>query len=1215
MSEEFATSDAIAKAKEWLDVATPRWRLQTLQHRGRYNPKTGEYRQLPTRIRRFLNGTPAGMKAAVLQVLKESAPYKAPVFDLECDGCLYMPTNTFIRKDGVEHVTNQKDATYTIIQDLRLFDELGDRFSFPDASACSEFGETEYFWDEFEVGDCPDGSQGISYQITDVSRDRETDLFSYRLRKVTALTQHMAPVVSQCDARKRVTVETWNNVYGEPGSFRWDPAKGGSAPIQLPAPCSSADGVDVKVSVSENADCTYRIELVTTEAKVDEGLFSVYRDQYKVQESERTFNAASPLPKSGVEYSGGVTTKYTSERNEDGSWNNTVDAETERHVPSSTVEVRVMPRSTTTTRVDTNAPLPASSLPAGAEFGSWKSVKTPGGLFTNEYVSFARTLFGNLGLVCSDTAFLKTHETQATADSVPAGSHVPAAGGGLVTTWNYDTDAEGIVTRRERTEREHEVREAVRRRTWGWLGTTSGYVHRSVPASVADTLLASQDKGTSVEAKMTNGRLWDVEVQTFLRVTGQSLGLDCQKTVYQHVHETAVSAAEIGEEASDAGGGRTYRRSFRLDTSTGAVTQTDTTTYELLVPESRRAVRVTARGRTVRTTVSNTPERPADASAVGESTEFEVTPGGVYNATRETTEPRPGDLARECSEDAFLHVDASARTQSAKAPDHVAQPGGGVYRERTQRLGDDGLWEVRDVDHKEKEVTGGLDVSVTARGRRRTVVTRQTAREGTEPGVDDAGKALRRAKTRGGLNDLEETEFEPREQDNGVSCSKDIFQHATGNVKVRRERDGDHVDDTADMSGLYRERTQRLGDDGLWEISDQEHQELAVESQRVEERVTRLGKVKRTTHVQVAREGSALSASSADVGKERIVEKTRGGRRNLTEVEVTPIREKTEKRCEKDAFLHSTTTVQGRDSEGDDHVDAAGGGRYRERTMRLNDLGVWEETLAEHEEEQPSWRSRDYEDAFGKTLVAENRSHEQAAGPDGAEFDAESLIRHVEAELTRGKRYNVRTVTETPTEIDSGWLHFEKETSSGLAIFYDLIVFRNATKQQVKEWVRYIQRKGYTGYNGSFFNHPTVSVSPNKFGLWDGSISLTTTFTPKAWAAGGSTQDDNYGPVEYQVKDVSVSPMNAVAREGGEGQLFLLKAVTTEYHKRGGGVGKDRLDAVLAGGALVRGSTWSYHPSGQSFQYDIITRRSVVYSIVRATAGVSTDDAGGRANA
>ena len=956
MSEVFITSDALATAKEWLSVAEPSWRLQTMQHRGRYNPRTGEYKQLPTRVRRFLNGTPAGLKAAVLQVLKESAPYKSPVFDLELDGFVYMPTNTFIRKDGAEHVTNQRDATYTIIQDLRLFDEDGDRFSFGDESTCSERGETEYRWDEFEVEDCPEGSQGVSYQVTDVSRDRETDLFSYRVRKVQALTQHMPPVVSQCDARRRVTVETWNNVYGEPGSFRWDPVEGGSASISLPEPCSQADGTTVQVNVSENADCTYRLELVTTEAKVDEGAFSVYRDQYKVQESERTFNAAFPLPKSGVEYSGGVMTRYSSERNEDGTWNNDTSVETERPVPSSTVEVRVMPKSTATTRVDTNASAPASALPGGARFGSWKSVKTPGGLFTNEYVSYARTLYGDLGLLCTDTAFLKTHETQATADSVPSGSHVPAAGGGLVTTWNYDTDAEGVVVRRERTEQEHEVRDAVRRRTWGWLGTTSGYVHRSVAASAMESLMSAQPLGTSVEARMTNGRLWDVEVQTFLRVAGQSLGLDCEKTVYRHVHEVAVSADAMGEEASAAGGGMTYRRGFRLDTATGAITQTDVTTYELPVPESRRVVRVTARGKTVRTTASNSPSRPADASAPGETTEFEVTPGGVYNATRETTEPRPGELALECSGDAFLHVDASARTQSAKAPDHVASPGGGVYRERTQRLGDDGLWEVRDV---------------------------------------------------------------------------------------------------------------------------------------------------------------------------------------------------------------------------------------------------------EHAEEQPDWKSRNYRDAFGTTEILEHMSHGSESGPLGTEFAAEHLIQHVEAQMTRGKRYNTRTTKETPTEIDSGWLNFRKVTSMGLAVYYDFIVFRNATIGQVQGWIAHIKTILYSGGDGSYANHPSINISPNRFGLWDGSVSLTTTFTPKAWAAGGSTKEDNYGPVSYTVEDVSVSPMNAVARENAQGGVFLLKATVTEDHRRGGGVGKDKLAAVFgANPVLVRGSTFSYHPSGQAFQYDIIVKRTIKYEIVKASVDV-----------
>ena len=110
---------------------------------------------------------------------------------------------------------------------------------------------------------------------------------------------------------------------------------------------------------------------------------------------------------------------------------------------------------------------------------------------------------------------------------------------------------------------------------------------------------------------MTNGGLYDVEVQTFLRVSGLRLGLDCQKTVYQHVHEEAVSADAVGAEAEDAGGGLTHRKSYSLDPSTGAVTMRETVTAELGVPESRRVVRVTARGKTVRTTASNAPAKPS----------------------------------------------------------------------------------------------------------------------------------------------------------------------------------------------------------------------------------------------------------------------------------------------------------------------------------------------------------------------------------------------------------------------------------------------------------------------------------------------------------------------------------------------------------------------------------------------------------------------------
>jgi hypothetical protein len=66
---------------------------------------------------------------------------------------------------------------------------------------------------------------------------------------------------------------------------------------------------------------------------------------------------------------------------------------------------------------------------------------------------------------------------------------------------------------------------------------------------------------------------------------------------------------------------------------------------------------------------------------------------------------------------------------------------------------------------------------------------------------------------------------------------------------------------------------------------------------------------------------------------------------------------------------------------------------------------------------------------------------------------------------------------------------------------------------------------------------------------------------------------------EFKVKSVNFVPLS---------QTKLLKIVTTETHKKGGGVGKDKLEAALAG-EMIKGSQFSYHPSGQSFSYDIIT--------------------------
>lgn len=1174
-----------AKAREWLDMAQTKWRLQTMQHRSRFNPKTGEYRQLPTRVRRFLNGTPVSMKARVLSILKESAPYSCPVFDLETGGMKYVPTNTFIRKDGPELTSGGADATYTIVQDLKLLDEAGDTFGMRDESSCAQVGETEYHWDEPDVADCPDGSQGVSYQVANVSRDSETDLFSYVVRKVQALTVHVPPVVSACTERSRATVETWDNVYGEPGAFRWDPVRGRSSSLDVPEACDRSDGTLVRVSVNRNPDCTYRVVVERVYAVTGEGMYYSQRDRYKSESGERTLNAFAPLPKQGVEYDHGLVTRYQSERNEDGTWTNDVSKTIEHPVTESTVEERRTPRGTTRTRVDTNVLSPATGV--STEFGSWKSVKTPGGLYTNEYVEHVRRVVDGLGLVCTDTAFLKTHESQGTAEYVPSSAHVPSAKDGLVTTWSYDTDADGLVTKRVRTEQEHTVNNAVRRSTWGWLGNTSSYTHRSVSSAVASSLLESGSSGTSVEVRMTNGGLFDVEVQTFLRISGRSLGFECQKTVYQHVHETSESASAIGSEAQSARDGKTYRKSYLVDQTTGAITKRETVTTELSVSESRRTVRVTSRGKTVRTVNSNATSKPADASRPGQTTEFEVTPGGRYNVTVEETTPKEGNLESGCQKDAFEEVDSSSQTSSMKAPDHVSGGTGGVYRESMSRLGDDGLWENRTVTHKETQnVDNGVEVVVTARGKRRTVKTRN-ADKPVEP--TEVGKSLRTSRTKGGLYDVESTETTANPSNLGEDCSNDLFSHTHTTTATKNEPVDSEVPDTMDGSGIYIERRQRLGDDGLWEVTEVQHTEKPVVQQRVEIRVTKAGRIRRTTGVQVDDDGGQEpDATIANIGKERVVEKTRGGKRNITTVEATPIKEQTQESCSKDAFQHTHVKTKGVDSNtlGGGDVREAADGVYVEKDLVLNELGVWEERETTHTEIGQQPRIVNYQDAFGTRTVQLFMNGEDRF--DDKTFDVEKIIKSVEQEMTRGKKYSARVTTEEPTEVDSGWLSFKKTTDKGLAVYYDFIVFRNANKDQVSDWISHIEDIEYSGGIGSYANHPSISISPNRFKLWDGAIALTTTFTPKNWASGGNTEDDNLTEKEFTVKSVNFVPLS---------QSKLLKIVTTETHKKGGGVGNAKLEAALAG-EMIKGSQFSYHPSGQSFSYDIITAVEVKSKVI-----------------
>ena len=297
-------------AKEWLARAAGKWRLQVMQKRGRNVPSSGSWtrERLPVRVRRFLNGTPVGMVHDVLRILDETTGVpEESLFNREPAETgrtsLYNPVRTYIVKDGSPNESGGRDPTYTIVQDLRLADDGGDGIDgILSDSACSQDTRTTYEWDSPSVPPAPAGGQGISYRVTNVVRDQETDLFSYHLQEQVAVTTFHSEV-TECSEYEKVVRDTWDNLYGEPGAFgsnmeSRDPFV--LKPVSVPEPCCAPAGTTVGVQVQRNPDCTYRVVVETREAKEKVRVTETRRGLRGVTESETTV-ATCPLPETGLE--------------------------------------------------------------------------------------------------------------------------------------------------------------------------------------------------------------------------------------------------------------------------------------------------------------------------------------------------------------------------------------------------------------------------------------------------------------------------------------------------------------------------------------------------------------------------------------------------------------------------------------------------------------------------------------------------------------------------------------------------------------------------------------------------------------------------------------------------------------------------------------------------------------------------------------------------
>ena len=459
-----------------------------------------------------------------------------------------------------------------------------------------------FYWDVAEVETVPASASGVAYEIQGLRRDEETGLYSYALVR-----------------RERVAVEVGP----------WE---------------AHQDGYQTR----------------------ERALLLGLRDEEEstVDQKVAAFAQEHTLP---LEDGGGKIVDVQKQKNDDCTTDVTVEVTTEESVPGASVTTAEDAFGKRTTTVDRNA---AAAVGAPAALGGeTRAEQTPGGRYDNTtQVYTPKTVEG---AVTEETETLYESESSTTdrnteastdapdgaAPESPASPESPETTPGTITRVREQLTPEGKIDRVTVTRKELAVSEAEKVTAQGALSKTERVTHRNQTADKAAELTAGTPaQGTVRRATVakTPGNLRDVtlETTTSAAVAAGEAGGSCDTTIFEHRHaEVARNQTSAPDEATVAGGGKTYRVSSRLNED-GTFDTESTVTEELEVEEAQTIAAETAFEKTSTSTDRNAdapaaaPEAPSAANGNALTrAENAKTPGGRYVASVTTTTPKPAQLA------------------------------------------------------------------------------------------------------------------------------------------------------------------------------------------------------------------------------------------------------------------------------------------------------------------------------------------------------------------------------------------------------------------------------------------------------------------------------------------------------------------------------------------------------------------------------------------
>lgn len=921
MADNEETAKVKQKAREWIDRLNSgaglegAWRLQRIEKRTRRPHESGEEtpKDPPFRIRRFAKGIPVNyVDEAIRYLLTPKSegglfPYSGIVFNgTRMDG-EYRPTRTWWERDeqAVVDRGQMRENTYTIFQDLIRADDSGDEEEFSAGGSCSESVSMRYEYDTFSIEDVavPPGSQGVTVSIQAISRN-EDGTFDYAVVTRKAKTAIGTRQVVKCDEYQVVEQQTFQNLYGVEGDYRYDD----DTPItDFPHPCGSReDGLLVEVQSRKNDDCTYDATVTWTTAREKVQLTETRKAIRGITETERVV-ATDPLPEDNLDLGeqvrnelrpdglydvthvtvtkqdvgdvgsscdrtvfqhehsdmrneanrpeeealqagGGKTYRVQSRATEEGTWDVTRSETTELASMNAQVRKRKSLRGVTETVVHRNV---EDNSAVVTNIGDEVQVeRTPGGLYNRTETTVTKQDVGDVGSQCQKTIFEHEHAGLRNEANRPE-EEALAAGGGVIHEVSSRATEEGTwdVTRKTTVEQNVKSARVVRQKTL--RGVTETVVERNS----ADGSVPVLKLGDRVEVEKTPGGLYNRTVSSVAAESAGSIGSGCQKTVFQHEHSGVTNvSSNPGGHVSDAGNGVYYERNSRA-TDEGTWDVTERTVTELSVPGAQRSRQKTLRGITETTVDRNVDNDDVSVVDIGDRVQIEKTPGGKWNRTvTRVSKESVGDVGSSCENTIFEHRHVDSENVATRPEKEALPAGGGKIYQVQARATEEGSWDVSRTETTELAVRGAQRIKrKTLRGVTETIVHRNVADSSVS--VSEIGDEVRVEQTPGGRWNRTETHAVPEPVGQiAKACSRTFMTHT--NSTVKNVADGSQPDPYHREEKVNFEKSLevRRTEEGSWDVTerDTEHKEVVVYGHELED-LAKIGTVDRTIHLHTLR--------------------------------------------------------------------------------------------------------------------------------------------------------------------------------------------------------------------------------------------------------------------------------------------------------------------------------------------------------------------------